>query len=742
MPAENLRPSPPRGTPDSGPHSGVNAPADTAPAGPHPATGEGTGSVWLGLLIALPLLAGERALGQSAFLLKGPPSFAAVLLTAALLWVGGLALPRAHKKWAGALSTLGMGVLFLACGRFLLPVSADSGVWPGAVTAGVGLMVLLGAHVRKNESPCGLLLVLAAGLLPRAATPASAAAVLAVVLGVTVLAAVNRWRAPLLLSLPLFYGLLGFALLRGLLPAPAATEPALVFGFLWAAGYVVTTLSLHATGPAGGAMFRSASAANLLLWLAFIPGLSAFGEACDPRWMLPVACCILLGGWAGPLRGAAAGQAVVVLTVALALLAPRPWLTAALAAECLALALATRRPARVEPLLLGAVLVLGLLPGDLTGGTPAPAWPGVACATGLLMLAAAVRARVRDGSRREFLSLFYSAAAALLLTGTMAAHHGADVNLAYMLAAVSALMLGAGWALSTPSLRAGAMLPLLAAHLCFYLFRMDGLRHAIHAAGFAIDGSLFVAVTLLAAGAWENYLARFHRKEQPEWDHAASVALPWLGAVLLAGMTVSALAGPVPALTTAALLAAVMLLFARHGAMNGAGLAGCLGLFAVAALHEGVLFSEPALRDAMELGNWSAVPLALAFFTGACRLWDPAVRWRRMAGAALQIIGLGLLARCHQQWAATGAERVVSAWLLAAGFGLTGLALGAAPGWVGALLVLAWAVSETLAWSAPAFAGVQLWVFFAVAGLLTGGVSWRFRHTLLPRRPDGHASPE
>lgn len=710
---------------------------------PPTAQADAFGSVWLGLVAGALLSAGEHALARSGISLQGPPAYALVLLCAALLWGGGRALPPAKMKWAAALSTLGAGVLFLAAARILLPVPAESGVWPGAVLAGVALMVLLGAHVRGNESPAGLLLAMAAVLLPRAAAPGAAAALLAVPPGVAVLAAANRWRAPLLLSVPVFYGLLAAALLRGALPAPSPGTPALLFGFVWTAGFVVTSLCLAETGAAEARRLRFAAASNLLLWLAFIPGLAAFGAACDPRWMPAAAACLLLGAWAAPRRAAVAGQAVVALTVALALLAPRPWLPAALAAECLALAVAAaRRPARLEPLMLLAALAAGLFPADSPAWASAPSWAGTACAAALLMIAAAVRARARDGSRGEFMSLFYSAGAALLLTRGMAAHHGAGDSLAYLLAAVSALMLGAGAVLGAPAVRAGAMLPLLAAHLCFYLFRMDAAPPGARAAGFAVDGALFVAVTLLAARAWEKYLARFHRREQPEWDHAASVMLPWLGAVLLAGMTVSALAGTAHGLMAAALLAAAMMFSTGRGAVNGAGLAGVLGLFTVAAMHEGALFSDPAAENAMTLGNWTAVPLALAFFVGACRIWDPGVRWRRMAGAALQIIGLGLLARSHQQWAAAGAARLVSAWLLAAGFGLAGLALGAAPGWLGALLVLAWAVSETLVWSAPGFAGVQLWIFVAAAGLLSGGISWRFRHALMPRPPDTHAAPE
>lgn len=709
-----------------------------------PAGGErgAEAGAWLGVLLACGVLGLRWALAGR---LSGHPSLGgeAPFLAAGLgLVVGARFLPPARMVLKGA----GLGLLFASC---LSAASHLSGAAPDsrmAVPVFAALALLLyGGLGGLPAVVCGLLCVLSPALNlaggDGAGFDAGASLGLLLLAGAGALAARKQHRAAAGLAMVLFYA----AYWGGVAAGWAALLPGRGGGWESAtltAGFFLFSLSFSILSGPGGAAAKLPGLVNLCAYLLSCLAMWKVTGGLSPGWAAGGALALL--AVALPFRsgaGAVRDGVVVGGLLALAFL-PRVGGAAVLAAACLGLAAAAIWKAnslslrRTEFLLLLLVLVAGMIPGgntmfrdflhlDLSGE-----WAALLAVTVLLLLAAWVHDRNRRDFGASLLGVLCAGVTAFLWIHMMVARHGAGEALPQALAAAAALFLGAGWLLGSVSVSAAAMLPVLAAHLCFHAFDRSAVPPTAGVAG-------MVMVTFLAAAAWEDYLRR-HRAAA-SWDLLLLCALPWWGGLALAAPAVAPHLGAPGTLAAVCALSALLPVLFRRG---GPGMRAAAG---AAALVTGLLFVAVYGAAGLEAGPqrvdpWPGLVVALSLHAVAGTLWMPTGRLMKGLAAAVLLLGTAALATAFFPLPLAAGE-LGAAWCMAFGFLLLGRAAGSIPSKVGGVLVLALAATLTLCQFLPVLRGGEPAVFAVVAGgvLLHPGL----RRTTFAGGPGGpvHAAP-
>lgn len=699
-------------------------------------------SVWLGVLLACGVLGLRWALAGP---LSGHPSLggeASFLAAGAGLAVCARFLPRARVVLKGA----GLGLLFSSC---LSAASQLSGGAPDprmAVPIFAALALLLyGGLGGLSALVCGLLCVLSPALYlaggDGAGFDAGASLGLLLLAGAGALAARKQHRAAAGLAMVLFYA----AYWGGVAAGWAVLLPGRGGGWESAtltAGFCLFSLSFSLLAGPGGAAVKLPGLVNLCAYVLSCMVLWKVTGGLSPGWVAGGALALL--AVALPFRSGAAAVrdgAVVGGLLALAFL-PRVGGAAALAAACLGLAAAANWKAnsvslrRTEFLLLLLVLVAGMIPGgntlfpdvlhlDLSGE-----WAGLLAVTALLLLAARTHDRNRGDFGASLLGVLCAGVTALLWIHIMVARHGAGEALPQALAATAALLLGAGWLLGSVSVSASAMLPVLAAHLCFHAFDRSAATSPGGVAG-------MVLATFLVAAAWEDYLRR-HRVAA-SWDLLVLCALPWWGGLALAASAAAPHLGARGTLAAICALSALLPVLARGG---GAGMRIAAG---TAAMLTGFLFVAVYGAAGLEavsqrVDPWPGLVVALSLHAVAGTLWRPAGRLMKGLAAIVLLLGTAALATAFFPRPLAAGE-LAAAWCMAFGFLLLGRAAGSIPSRVGGVLVLSLAATLTLCQFVPLLRGGEPAVFAVVAaGVL---LHPRLRGTAFAGGPGGpaHAAP-
>lgn len=704
--------------------------------------GEG-GNVWLGVLVACGVLGLRWLLSGNLSSLSSPAGEASLLAAGFALLAGSRLFPRG----VAVLKVAGLGLLFSSCLSAAVQFSAAAPGSRMAIPVFAALSLLLyGGLGGASAACCGLLCVLSpafhlSGVCVAGFGP-SASLCLVLLAGAGALAARKRHRAAAGMAMALFYA----AYWGGVAAGWAALIPGRGGGWESAtltAGFFLFSLSFSILSGPGGAVAKLPGLVNLCAYLFSCLAMWKVVGGFSPGWVASGALALL--AIALPFRSgtAAVRDGVVVAGLLAVAFLPRVGGTAALAAACLGLAAAANWKAhrlslrRTEFLLLLLVLVVGMVPGgnapfrdvlhlDLSGE-----WAGLLAVTMLLLLAA----RTHDRNRRDFgaslLGVLCAGGTALLWIHMMVARHGAGEELPQVLAAVAALFLGAGWLLGSVSVSAAAMLPVLAAHLCFHAFDRSAMPPPAGVAG-------MVLVTFLAAAAWESYLRR-HRAAA-SWDLLILCALPWWGGLALAAPAAA------PSLETPGTLAAVCALSALLPVLFRGGSAGMRTASGTAALLAGFLFVAVYGAAGLEAGSqrvdpWPGLVVALSLHAVAGTLWTPTGRLMKGLAAAVLLLGTAALATAFFPLP-LAAGGLAAAWGMAFGFLLLGRAAGSIPSKVGGLLTLALAATLTLCQFLPVLRGGEPAVFAVVAGgvLLHPGL----RRTTFAGGPGGpvHAAPE
>ncbi|GMW00637.1 MAG: hypothetical protein AMXMBFR84_17740 [Candidatus Hydrogenedentota bacterium] len=127
-------------------------------------------------------------------------------------------------------------------------------------------------------------------------------------------------------------------------------------------------------------------------------------------------------------------------------------------------------------------------------------------------------------------SLLHAAASALMLILVVISENGDSPALPYMLCLVALPMGAVGWLLRTPQIEAGAVLVLMAGHVAFYYFLLNGTPLADMDPNTLLLGCAMAAFTLFAARRWERYLNRFQGGSL--WEHEATAGLPFVAAAV------------------------------------------------------------------------------------------------------------------------------------------------------------------------------------------------------------------
>jgi len=702
----------------------------------------GAGSVWLGVLAACGVLCLRWAAAERLGAL--PPLAAECLLAAA-----GAALAAGARLFTPrvpAIGAVGLGLLFSAS---LSAASLLSAAGPDPRTAvamlAALLLLLYGGLGTASAVCCGLLCVLspAASLAGGGGAGFDASGALGPLLlaGAGALAARKGHRVAAGVSMVLFYA----SCWGGIASEWVSFSPKT--GGVWAsaaltAGFLLFSLSFSLPPRDGGAARLVPGLANLCAYALSCLVLWKVTGGLSPEWVAAGALALLVV--AVPSRsGAGALRDAVVMGGLLALaFLPRVAGMSALAVACLGLAVAARWKTggtslrRTEGILLLLLLGFGLAPGGDGGFRDAlkldlsADWAALLAVTAGMALTARIHDRRQRGFGDSLLGILCAAVAVLLWIHMMVGRHGAGDALPESLAAAGALFLGAGWLLGSPTLSAAAMLPVLAAHLCYHAFTRTGVPVTPGAAA-------MVPVTFLAAAAWEDYLRR--QRAGGAWDLLALSMLPWCAGLAMAGLMAVPIMGVAGSLAGIGLLAAFLPVFFRSG---GAGMKAAA--YAVTLLT-GLLFVAVYGVSGLEAapqppGPWAGPALCLSLCTVAGALWACGGRRARSLSAGALLLGTAALATTFFPLPVEG-NKLAPAWCMALGFLLVGQAAGSVPFKAGGMLALSLALTLTLCRFAPFLRGGEPAVFAVLAGCLLLHPGLRRTALYAGSGGPGHAAP-
>lgn len=298
-------------------------------------------------------------------------------------------------------------------------------------------------------------------------------------------------------------------------------------------------------------------------------------------------------------------KTVIMLTLALQALLASEWLLVAMAIECLGLAFSYKRSGIVVFKVLGLGLLLltflGCLGSVKMAGTvtmgaytvPANWFCCVGSAIVFCVVAwfyehfvRRVRPEHRTVSGQWFLAdtaldvrsstaaMLHVAAASLILLTLIIIEFGEDPRCPYILGAAAVVMAVFGVAIRTTQVEVGAVLLLVASHVCYYAFLLLGTPDVVSQTYYVGYTAALAVFTFIGAHAWERYLRRV--EDQGAWEHHGVAAIPYLAATVmlttLLGQRLTSIHVP---LSQAALGALLLLIgsITRYPAIKTAGLA-------------------------------------------------------------------------------------------------------------------------------------------------------------------------
>lgn len=252
---------------------------------------------------------------------------------------------------------------------------------------------------------------------------------------------------------------------------------------------------------------------------------------------------------------------VIMLTLALQAVLSNEWLLVAMAIECLGLAFSYKRSGIVifKVLGLGLLLVtfLGCLGSVKMAGTvtlgeytiPANWFCCVGSAFVFCIVAwfydhfvRRVRPEHRTVSGQWFLAdtvfdvrsstaaMLHVAAASLIILTLVIIEFGEDPRCPYMLGAAAIVMAAFGLAVRTMQIEVGAVLLLVASHVCFYAFLLVGVPEFTTQENYVAYSVGLALFTYFGAQVWERYLRRIGDRS---WEHHTVAALPYLAATVM-----------------------------------------------------------------------------------------------------------------------------------------------------------------------------------------------------------------
>ena len=552
------------------------------------------GAVWVSRLAAIVIMMALALAARTTFANQEIEEIGKVLIGygIAVFFIGyGLFFERKRDLFAQAILGCGLAVLyFTTYAIFFIPEMQlwEAPFWAVPVTAGcLGVLVFM-AHVRSSETVAGVGLFLAYYTVYVSCTQSAAlsgqlhAAATCSLLAVVALVyqASHRWMLFSLAVMTATYMIYGYYFFQQ--PAVVPLSPDAYFwtanGFL-TAFFLLFAFTTIADGRRRGRyrpMVAPMAAANGVIYYVFVWRAMQVHHA-QYTWYFQVGLALVLLACAflAETRGRRSNflfQAytlgcVIVTSLALKDALPVELFLIAMALECIVLTLFFQRSAVIGFKIIELFLMLTTSVAALTTvGMTAPVHVGEwvlpvnrFCAVGVALMFI-VNAwlyekftRHRDPARRTRSGHWFMADSRLDWSGaSMAMAHagcGAFVlltltilefsetpELPFILGGEALVVWLLGLMLLTPQVCVGAVLLLVAAHVCFHIFLW------LPAAGFEeqqnyIYYTVALAVlTYLGGHAWERYLIRY-KKEGNDWEHHLIVAVPFLiGTYLLTNL--------------------------------------------------------------------------------------------------------------------------------------------------------------------------------------------------------------
>ena len=130
------------------------------------------------------------------------------------------------------------------------------------------------------------------------------------------------------------------------------------------------------------------------------------------------------------------------------------------------------------------------------------------------------------------MSLMHSTAAALILLTTTIMQLGDHPQLPYILAIESVVVATLGFLFRTPQIELGSVLLLVAAHVCYHIFRVLGMNDTFTTqANYVTFTALLAIFTYFGAYLWEKYLRRIESGK--EWEHHIIAGIPYIAATFM-----------------------------------------------------------------------------------------------------------------------------------------------------------------------------------------------------------------
>lgn len=628
------------------------------------------GAVWVSRLAAIVIMMALALAARTTFANQEIEEIGKVFIGygLAVFFIGyGLFFERKRDLFAQAILGCGLAVLyFTTYAIFFIPEMQlwEAPLWAVPVTAGCLALLVFMAHVRSSETVAGVGLFLAyytvyvsctqgttlTGQLHAVAT----CSLLAVV--TLVYQASHRWMLFSWAVMAASYLLYGYYFLD-----QPAVVPLNSTEYFWAANGFLTAFFLlfAATTIADGR--RRGRYRPMVAPMAAVNGVVYYGlvwhalqtQYSQYAWVFQVglALVLLVCALTSETRGRGSNLlfqvyilgAVIVTSLALRDALPVELFLIAMALECIVLTLFFQRSAVIgfkiiELFLMITTSVAALTTVGMTGPVHVGGWVlpiNRFCAVGVALLFV-INAwlyekftRQREPARRTRSGHWFMADSWLDWSGaSMAMAHascGAFVlltltilefsetpELPFILGVEALIVWLLGVALLTPQVCVGAVLLLVAAHVCFHVFvwlPLDGFQSQQNYIYYTVA---LAVLTYLGGHAWERYLIRFKR-EGNDWEHHLIVAVPFLiGTYLLTNLLYREL-NPLHVAAAQGGLGLGLLLVGSFNRYTGVKASGILAMmFAVSSFYTGLNDPDAPLdREPLFL-------LYFAIFLGTC----------------------------------------------------------------------------------------------------------------------------
>lgn len=644
------------------------------------------GAVWVSRLAAVVIMMALALAARTTFAYQDIEEIGKALIGygIAAVFIGyGLFFERKRDLFAQSVLGCGLAVLyFTTYAIFFIPEMQllDAPLWGVPVVVACLTGVLIMAHVRSSETVAGVALFLAyftvyasciqAPSLTSHYHAAATCSILAII--ALVYQESHRWLMFSWAVMTATYLTYGYCFYQQpvVLSFDGDTYFWIANGFLTAFFllFALTSIAGRRRGGYYRPMAAPLAAVNAVAYYVFA-SQSLEARYPDHTWMFQagLALALFLVALLAETRGQRSNLlfqtyilgGVIVTSLALKAALPLAHFLIAMALECLVLTLFFQRSGVVGFKIIELGLMLATSAATLAAaGLISPVhlagWQMPAnrfCALGIALLFALNAwlydkfTKPRDPERRTRSGHWFMADSRLDWSGSsMAMAHAAcgafvlltltilelsnTPELPFILGAQAFVIWMLGLILLTPQICVGAVLLLVAAHVCYHVFTVLPLDGFTEQQNFIPCTVALGVLTYLGGHAWERYLLRF-RKEESDLEHHLIVAVPFLiGTTLLATLFTREL-NPLHVPAAQGALGVGLVLMGSFNRYTGVKASGILAMmFAIYSFYTGLNHPDSPLdKEPLFL-------LYFALFLATCMGAERLFAFRKMHGAA------------------------------------------------------------------------------------------------------------